>query len=55
MPDINKALADPTIRERFEQVAQEPVGGNDATFAPFTREEFEKYGRLVKELDITTN
>lgn len=53
--EINKALADPAVRERFQQVAQEPVGGSDATFATFMREEYEKYGRLVKELDITVN
>ena len=35
--------------------AQEPVGGTAEQFAPLVHEDFEKYGRLVKELNIKAN
>lgn len=53
--EIGKALADPTIRENFEKSAQEPIGGSADAFARLLRDDFAKYGRLVKELNIKLN
>jgi tripartite-type tricarboxylate transporter receptor subunit TctC len=53
--EIGKALADPAIRQNLVESAQEPIGGTAAAFARFVRDEFEKYARLVKELNIKTN
>ena len=50
--EINEALAEATIRDGFLQSAQEPVGGSAETFLQLVREDFAKYGRLVKELNI---
>ncbi len=50
--EIGKALADPAVRQHFLEVDQEPVGGSSAQFARFAHEEYEKYGRLAKELQI---
>jgi tripartite-type tricarboxylate transporter receptor subunit TctC len=50
--DIGKALADPTIRANLVQSAQEPIGGTPEAFGVRVREDFEKYGRLVQELNI---
>ena len=50
--EINKALSDPAIRQNLLQQAQEPVGGTAEEFSNLVREDFEKYGRLVKELNI---
>jgi tripartite-type tricarboxylate transporter receptor subunit TctC len=50
--EIGKALADPAIRQHFLEVDQEPVGGSSAQFAGFVHEEYEKYGRLARELNI---
>jgi tripartite-type tricarboxylate transporter receptor subunit TctC len=50
--DIGKALADPAIRANLVQSAQEPIGGTPEAFATRVREDFEKYGRLVHELNI---
>lgn len=50
--DIGKALADPAIRNNLMQSAQEPIGGTAEAFAMRVREDFEKYGRLVQELNI---
>ena len=50
--EINRALAETTIRDSFLQSAQEPVGGSADAFAGLVRDEFAKYERLVKELNI---
>jgi tripartite-type tricarboxylate transporter receptor subunit TctC len=50
--EINKALAEPAIRDSFLQSAQEPIGGSADAFARLVRGEFAKYERLVKELNI---
>jgi tripartite-type tricarboxylate transporter receptor subunit TctC len=50
--EIGKALADPAVRQHFLEADQEPVGGNRAQFTRFVQEEYEKYGRLAKELNI---
>ncbi|HEX4555544.1 MAG TPA: tripartite tricarboxylate transporter substrate binding protein [Xanthobacteraceae bacterium] len=53
--EINKALADPAARENFLEAGQEPVGGTADQFARFFRDDFEKFARLVKELNIKVN
>jgi tripartite-type tricarboxylate transporter receptor subunit TctC len=50
--EIGKALADPAIRANLQQSAQEPIGGTAEAFGGRVREDFEKYGRLVQELNI---
>jgi tripartite-type tricarboxylate transporter receptor subunit TctC len=52
---INKALAEASIRESFLQSAQEPVGGSAEAFLRLARDDFDKYARLVKELNIKAN
>jgi tripartite-type tricarboxylate transporter receptor subunit TctC len=53
--EMNKALAEPAIRDSFLQSAQEPVGGSAADFARLLRDDFAKYERLVKDLGIKGN
>jgi tripartite-type tricarboxylate transporter receptor subunit TctC len=53
--EVDRALALPAMRERFAQAALEGVGGSPEQFAKLYREDFEKYGRLVKELGIRIN
>jgi tripartite-type tricarboxylate transporter receptor subunit TctC len=53
--EINKALREGAVRESFLQSAQEPVGGSEDEFAQLVREDYDKYARLVKELDIRVN
>jgi tripartite-type tricarboxylate transporter receptor subunit TctC len=50
---ILKALAEPKVRERFEQNGLEVVGDSSAQFAAVVRRDYEKYGRLVRELQIS--
>ena len=40
------------MRERFAQVGLEPVGGTAQEFTRLYREDYEKYARLTKELNI---
>jgi tripartite-type tricarboxylate transporter receptor subunit TctC len=53
--EIDKALADPAVRESFLRQAQEPVGGSAEAFAALVHADYAKYGRLVKELNIKAN
>ena len=53
--EMNKALAEAAIRDSFLQSAQEPVGGSAEQFARLVREDFEKYERLARELNIKAN
>jgi tripartite-type tricarboxylate transporter receptor subunit TctC len=50
--EIGKALGEPAVRERFAQVGLEPVGGTPQEFARLYSDDYEKYGRLIKELNI---
>lgn len=50
--EIDKALADPAIRTKLLEAAQDPIGGTVEAFGQRLREDFDKYGRLVKDLDI---
>jgi tripartite-type tricarboxylate transporter receptor subunit TctC len=53
--EVDRALALPAVRERFAQAALEGVGGSPEQFARLYRDDFEKYRRLVKELEIKIN
>ena len=53
--EMNKALAEAAIRESFLQSAQEPVGGSAEQFLRIVREDFAKYERLAKDLNIKVN
>ena len=50
-----KILAQPAIRERIAPQGLEAVGGSQEAFARLYADDYEKYGRLVKELSITVN
>jgi tripartite-type tricarboxylate transporter receptor subunit TctC len=53
--EIDKALAEPSIRDSLLKAAQEPVGGSAAQFDKLYRDDYDKYARLVKELNIHVN
>lgn len=50
--EIGKALAEASVRERFAQYGLEVVGGTPQEFARLYREDYEKYARLTRELNI---
>jgi tripartite-type tricarboxylate transporter receptor subunit TctC len=53
--EINKALAEPAIRKNLEEQALEPIGGSADAFGKLVQDDFAKFERLVKELDIKVN
>jgi tripartite-type tricarboxylate transporter receptor subunit TctC len=52
---VNASLAEAAIRNSFLQSAQDPIGGTAEAFSRLVHEDTEKYGKLVKELDIKAN
>jgi tripartite-type tricarboxylate transporter receptor subunit TctC len=50
-----KALSAPELRERFAELALEPVGNTPEEFSKVVRSDYECYGRLVRELKITVD
>jgi tripartite-type tricarboxylate transporter receptor subunit TctC len=50
-----KALQLPVVRERLAPQGLDVVGGSAEAFAKVYREDYEKYGRLVRELAISVN
>lgn len=53
--EIGKALAEPAIRDNLLASAQEPVGGTAEQFVRLVRDDYAKYDRLVKDLNIKAN
>ncbi|MCT9117884.1 tripartite tricarboxylate transporter substrate-binding protein [Cupriavidus gilardii] len=45
---IQKALADPALRQQLLDRGAEPVPQSSAAFAQFVRAEYERWGTLVK-------
>jgi tripartite-type tricarboxylate transporter receptor subunit TctC len=50
--EINRALADSSVGQAFQQQAQETVGGGVEQFGRQFRGDYAKYARLVKDLKI---
>jgi tripartite-type tricarboxylate transporter receptor subunit TctC len=50
--EIGKALSEPSIRSNLEKSAQEPIGGSAEMFAKLVHDDFAKFEKLVKELNI---
>jgi tripartite-type tricarboxylate transporter receptor subunit TctC len=53
--ELDKALADPVLRERLAKAALETVGGSTEAFAALVQENFEMYRKLVADLKIRVN
>ena len=53
--EFDKALAEPSVRERLAKAALEPVGGSTEAFAQLVRANFEMYRGLVADLKIRVN
>ena len=49
---FNAAIADEGIRRHFADLAQDPAGGTAEQYAGMVREDWQKYARLVKELNV---
>jgi tripartite-type tricarboxylate transporter receptor subunit TctC len=50
--EMQKALTDPAMADKFEKGSMEPVGGTPEDLGKLAREDSAKYERLVRELNI---
>jgi tripartite-type tricarboxylate transporter receptor subunit TctC len=50
--DIAKVVATPEMRKRFIDMGNEPIEMTPAEFAEFLREDYEKFGRIIRENNI---
>jgi tripartite-type tricarboxylate transporter receptor subunit TctC len=50
---FNEAMRDPTVLKRFSEIDLQPVGGSGADFQKLIRAEAQKWGKLVREKNIT--
>jgi len=50
--EVNRALAVPAIRQRFEALGCEPAGGSAAAFAAYFREEVDRWGKVIRSAGI---
>jgi tripartite-type tricarboxylate transporter receptor subunit TctC len=53
--EINAALAQPDVLERFARLSVEPATGSTAEFAAIFRREIENWSKIVKTTGITAN
>jgi tripartite-type tricarboxylate transporter receptor subunit TctC len=53
--EIGKALAEPALRDNLLASAQDPIGGTAQAFGALMRDDFAKFQKLVKDLDIKVN
>jgi tripartite-type tricarboxylate transporter receptor subunit TctC len=50
--EVNKALADPAIRERFATLGFEPAGGTPAEFAAVVQRDAAKWSKVIKDANV---
>ena len=53
--EANRGLGDGQVRERYAQNGLEPVGGTVEQFARQYRDDYDKYARLIKELERSSS
>ena len=50
--EINAALREDRVKRSFADQAQDPIGGTAENYGKLVREDYEKYARLAKELNL---
>ena len=50
--EVNRALADPAVRERFETLGCAPAGGTAAAFAAYVRDEVDRWGKVIRSAGV---
>jgi tripartite-type tricarboxylate transporter receptor subunit TctC len=52
--ELNKALADPSVVERFAQLGFQPAGGSAAEFAAMVRSDSQRWAKVIRDNNIKT-
>ena len=50
--EINRAMQAPAIRNRFETLGCEPVGGSAAAFGTYFKSEIDKWGKVIRSAGV---
>jgi tripartite-type tricarboxylate transporter receptor subunit TctC len=50
--EMNAVLAEPAVRERFDQLGFEPAGGTPAQFAQMVRADAERWAKVIRDNNI---
>ena len=50
--EVNRVLALPDTKDRFQKAGVEPTGGSPEDFARFIRGEVDKWGKVVRDASI---
>ena len=50
--EVNRAVADPAVRQRFETLGCVPAGGSAAAFAAYVRAEVDRWGKVIRSAGV---
>lgn len=50
--EVNRVLSLPDVKDRFAKISAEPAGGTPAQLGEFVQQEYDKWGALIKKLDV---
>lgn len=50
--DVNRALQQPEVRQRFAGIGMEPMGGSEQAFAEYFKAETAKWAKVIREAKI---
>lgn len=51
--DVNRALAQPGVRQRLSAISMEPMGGSEEAFAKYFQAEVAKWAKVIRAAKIT--
>lgn len=52
--EVNRALVNPNVKQRFETLGCEPAGGTAAAFASYVRDEVDRWGKVIRSAGVQT-
>lgn len=50
--EVNRALAQPSVKQRFETLGCEPAGGSAAAFATYVRDEVDRWAKVIRAAGV---
>jgi tripartite-type tricarboxylate transporter receptor subunit TctC len=50
--EVNRAITDPAVRQRFEALGCVPAGGTAAAFSAYVREEVDRWGKVIRSAGV---
>lgn len=50
--EVNRVLSLPDVKDRFGKISAEPAGGTSAQLGEFVKQEYDRWGALIKKLGV---